>query len=183
LSKPQLPQAYVLLKPKKQFLSGRPIIAHTKSILSRMFSCLSILLLYILQVTWPHHFGELRTPVNWKTLHEFLASCPDDSELLLFNQDLVGFFTSLPIPRIEHAVSCLLNDYCIHTSQVFDAAVISVDVKSHHKFFRLFRGMVKPLQSLGKRPIRLAHVLPLVSMSFQLTAFQALGAGPRHCYW
>ena len=174
-SNPILPSAYVLLKPKKNFTSGRPIIAHTKSILSRNFACLSILLLNLLQVTWPDHFGELRTPVIWKKLHSFLDSCSTVDELVMCNQDLVGFFTSMPIPRIELAVSTLMRDYCVKTNQLFESCTISVDVKSPHKLFRMFRGTVKPLQSLGKRPVHLSHVLHLVNMSFQLTAFQAMG--------
>jgi len=174
-SRPTLPFAYVLLKEKKQFLTGRPIVGHTCSILSRMFSCLSILLLDILKVVWPLQFGELRTPIIWKRILQFFTQSEDVDELIMHNQDLAGFFTSLPKERILLALHHLLLDYCNFTGRHIDKNVISVDVKTNHKFFRLFRGTVKPLQSLGKRPIHLAQISHIVELSFQLTAFEALG--------
>lgn len=116
----------------------------------------------------------MKTRILWKKLHSFFAQVPVDTTLLLYNQDLVGFFTSLPIPRITSTVAALLQEYCDAHSLVLNHAEMTIDVKSPSKHFRLFRGFVKSLQTLGKRALALKHVSNIVDLSFQLNAFTTL---------
>jgi len=169
-----LPNAYVLLKAKKFFATGRPIISHTNSSLSKLNSTLAILLMDLVSVTWPEQFGELKTPRLWKYIHTYFSSMSPCQHLVMYNQDLTGFFTSIPLDRIFIAVEALIREYAHQTSSDPHQCTISVDVKTKQKHFRLFRGMVTALQSLGKRPVQLKDVPHLIQVSLKLDCFTAL---------
>ena len=82
-----LPIAYLLLKQKKDFKGARPIISYFHFLYAKLFRATAIALEVIMRATCPRSFGQL----------------PDDAHPSVFNQDLVGFFKSIPVYRIKSA--------------------------------------------------------------------------------
>ena len=58
---------------------------------------------------FPHSFGNATMPQMFLELHKFLRCTPHEHDLLQSNQNLVGFFTSIPADRIEAAVHWMIN--------------------------------------------------------------------------
>ena len=176
-SKWSIPYGYAFLKRKKQFKKVRTIIAYQNCIMAPMLKALSYILFFILQSTWPESEGLESMPVTFKRLHQFFQ---DSTERLLVenNDDLVGFFNSVPQSRILQAVEQLLSDFlakfCQHTPKngvcftVFLGQVPSEQA-------RVFQGFTKRSNQVNARVVYLIHIIPLVQMSFDLGIFQALG--------
>ena len=87
----QLPSGYILAKRKKDFQSGRPIISFVDSPFRPMLDILARLIFQLIPVACPNHFAS----GDVYTLLPILKSAAVDADLILINQDLAGFFTSI----------------------------------------------------------------------------------------
>ena len=172
-----IPYGYAFLKRKKQFQKVRTIIAYQNSIMAPMLKALSYVLGLILKSTWPESEGLESMPVTFKRLHQFFQ---DSAERLLIecNDDLVGFFNSVPQSRIIQAAEVLLSDFMdkfgTHTARHKVCFTVFLgQVPSEHS--RVFQGFTKRSKQINARVIYLCHITPLIQMSFDLGVFQALG--------
>jgi len=95
----QLPSGYILAKRKKDFRSGRPIISFVDSPFRPMLNILARLIFQLIPVACPNHFAS----GDVYTLLPILKSAPVDAGLILVNQDLAGFFTSIDQDRFVGA--------------------------------------------------------------------------------
>ena len=95
----QLPTGYILAKRKKDFRSGRPIISFVESPFRPMLNILARLIFQLIPVACPDHFAT----GDVYTLLSILKSAPVDADLILVNQDLAGFFTSIDQDRFVGA--------------------------------------------------------------------------------
>ena len=91
----QLPAGYILAKRKKDFRSGRPIISFVESTFRPMLNILARLIFQLIPVACPNHFAT----GDVYTLLSILKSAPVHADLILVNQDLAGFFTSIDQDR------------------------------------------------------------------------------------
>ena len=175
-----LAYGYVFLKKKKDFTTARTIISYATSIFGKLLKAAAIILYDILAVTWPETMGLDSSPVIWKKLHQFLEDTADIPDLVILNDDLVGFFNSIPQSTICEAVQALINDYLSkHPSSIpFHQITLSVNLNSLSSKFRVFRGKIAPLSKLNTKPIWLCHLLTIIQMSFNAGIFTALG-----CCW
>ena len=94
----QLPSGYILAKRKKDFRSGRPIISFVDSPFRPMLK----LIFQLIPTACPNHFAT----GDVYTLLSILRSAPVDADLILVNQDLAGFFTSIDQDRFLRSCSC-----------------------------------------------------------------------------
>ncbi|OLP78312.1 hypothetical protein AK812_SmicGene41517 [Symbiodinium microadriaticum] len=106
-----LPIAYLLLKQKKDFKGARPSVSYIHFLYAKLFRATAIALDVIMRATCPRSFGLHTLPSILQQLTEFLQMPPDDAHPVVFNQDLVGFFTSIPVFRILNAVRWAVNEY------------------------------------------------------------------------
>ena len=106
-----VPSAYILLKQKKSFLAARPIISYRGFIFAKLFRATAIVLDLLQRDCFPGTFGLATLPEMMFALQRFLSALPDDADLLVVNQDLVGFFTSIPVERILQAVRWMVNSF------------------------------------------------------------------------
>ena len=92
-----LPNAYVLPKRKKQFLSGRPIVSFFAAPFRPMLNCIAKLLYQIMPAAFPHNLAK----GDVFELIQLLKQGDFDSQPTpqLHNQDLAGFFTSIDTDR------------------------------------------------------------------------------------
>ena len=104
-----IPILYVLLKKKKQFAVARPIIFYSNFIFGRLFRAASTVLNMLFPAVYPGSFGLQTLPEFFQELHAFLCGARIDIHLQQHNQDLVLFFTSLPIEQVMDSVHHLLH--------------------------------------------------------------------------
>ena len=100
----QLPSGYILAKRKKEFRSGRPIISFVESPFRPMLNILARLIFQLIPAACPNFAtGDVYT------LLSILRSAPVDADLILVNQDLAGFFTSIDQDRFVRSWFMLLD--------------------------------------------------------------------------
>ena len=87
----QLPPGYILAKRKKALQSGRPIISFVDSPFRPMLNILVRMIFQRIPVACPNHFAS----GDVYAFLDILRSAPVDANLVLINQDLAGFFTSI----------------------------------------------------------------------------------------
>ena len=117
----QLPSAYILAKRKKNFRSGRPIISFVESPFRPVLNILARLIFQLIPVACPNHFAT----GDVYTLLSILKSAPVDADLVLVNQDLAGFFTSIDQDRFVGSWFMLL-DFLRPNMNVSDNEAFSV---------------------------------------------------------
>ena len=101
----QLPAGYILAKRKKEFRSGRPIISFVDSPFRPMLNILARLIFQLIPVACPNHCAS----GDVYTLLSIFKSAPVDADLILVNQGLAGFFTSIDQDRFIGAWFMLLH--------------------------------------------------------------------------
>ena len=132
--------SYLLLKKKKQFLVARPIISYRSFAFARLFRAASMVINIMVPIVYPGSFGFQALPDIFKGLHAFLRDASEDLNLQQYNQDLVGFFTSLPVSQILEAVDHLIDQYA--NKQVLPQEQIKFTVQLHaaEPKLRVFQG-------------------------------------------
>ena len=79
---------------------------------------------------------------------------------MVFNQDLVGFFTSIPVVRILNAVKWAVNEYSMLQKTDIDDITFSVNLREQDTKLRVWRG--RPRQA-AKRTV-LIHLSDIVDI-------------------
>jgi hypothetical protein len=103
----QLPPGYILAKRKKALQSGRPIISFVDSPFRSMLNILVRMIFQRIPVACPNHFAS----GDVYAFLDILRSAPVDANLVLINQDLAGFFTSIGQERFLGARRIMLLDF------------------------------------------------------------------------
>ena len=104
-----LPVGFVLLKRKKMFRKGRNIVSYLHAPLRRLLAGAAYAMRLMLCTLW--RGLDLSIPEIWRQIHRFLQDIPSSVALLRFNDDLVGFFNSVPRQMIVFALQMLVRDY------------------------------------------------------------------------
>ena len=104
-----LPVGFVLLKRKKMFRKGRTIVSYLHAPLRKMLAGAAYAIQLMLRTSWQGL--DLSIPEIWRQLHQFLHETPSSVRLCEFNDDLVGFFNSVPREMIVSALQMLIQDY------------------------------------------------------------------------
>ena len=131
----QLPTGYILAKRKKEFRSGRPhIISFVDSPFRPMLNILARMIFQLISVACPNHFAS----GDVYTLLSILKSAPVDADLILVNQDLAGFFTSIDQDRFIGARFMLLDFLRPHIECVRQRSILGLSRKDqqsrgHHQ--------------------------------------------------
>ncbi|CAE7296429.1 unnamed protein product [Symbiodinium natans] len=122
----------------------QPIISYKYFLYARLFKATAIVIDLLVRDVCPDSFGLDTLPVMLQKLSAFLHQAPEDFEALSFNQDLVGFFTSIPVDRILQSIDAIISRYCYrHALQLADV-VFSVLLKEKDVNLRIWRGAEDP---------------------------------------
>ena len=119
---------------------------------------------------WPQSMGQLAVPQIWSRIHTFFHDTPTDFELANINDDLVGFFNSVPQDRLLDAINSLIQEWKSKHGEV----ALSVDMSQ--------RGNPLQLSYVGKfhkaprktKVIQPHDILTIVQSSLQSHIFQAM---------
>ena len=121
-----IPYGVVHLKEKKHWQKGRTIISYFQSLSGNLLRITSRALDIILQHLYPQHPGQMSIPQLWHHFHSYLTQTPPDISLHATNDDLVGFFNSVPQHRLIDAVHSLVH----HWQQQHSTHTLTVDVQA-----------------------------------------------------
>ena len=119
---------------------------------------------------WPQSMGQLAVPQIWSRIHKFFHATPTDFVLANINDDLVGFFNSVPQDRLLDAINSLIQEWKSKHGEV----TLSVDMSQ--------RGNPLQLSYVGKfhkaprktKVIQPHDILTIVQSSLQSHIFQAM---------
>ena len=158
-----LPTARVLPKPSKAFLAARPIIGYTKCWHVKASKFLAVALYTLMQIAFPAGttwnvnsvWTGLRTA--WKHIHDMSVT---EEPWTMVQQDLIGFFNSVPRTRICSSLQMMLLRLEQHAGIPVSAQAYQVDMKAGTRGLRMFQGRHRYRQSITKT-LQLRHVIPL----------------------
>ena len=148
-----LPTARILPKGSKHFAKARRIIAYTRCWHAKASSFLATALYSIMQVLFPPgttlNINSVTAGLRqaWKYMQQF-----EQDEPVMIQQDLIGFFNSVPHSRICAALQLVLYQLQEHFGQDLDSLTFQVDHKAGTKDLRIFKDsrshddFVAPLQ-------------------------------------
>ena len=134
-----LPYAYILPKPSKDFEKARPIISYMLSWNAKLGQLVGTLVYELCRSI----FGDMqldRTVQDIiKDIQKIFDDIPDHIELDLQQQDLSGFFNSVPHSRMIEAVTYAVNHYIAHKGVTPDSK-LSTSLATEDRTQRIFRG-------------------------------------------
>ena len=170
--------AYILAKHKKDFTTARSIVAYHATIAAPILATTSWLLIDISKQVFSKAFGDRTVYQIWKQIHSAMDA---PFQFQSHNDDLVGFFTSLPQQRILDDIQDMIQRYCRSNHLDITTAVMSVPSRTHKYHQPSIQGKV----SFADQPmvkIQLQHVLDIVKMSFDLGIFHVAGLSFRQTH-
>ena len=126
-----LPHAYILPKSKKEWAGGRPIISYYTTCFGLLFKVIGQVVLSVMTVTYPRVLGLATVQGIYADIKVFLKT-HDVSMCLLYNDDLKGFFTSVPHDHILEAATHMISLHLQAQPSLvaYLDIVISVDLKA-----------------------------------------------------
>ena len=167
-----LPKAYLFLKRKKLWKKARPIIAYNDTILGNLLSPLGVLIQQLIDSNYPSSFSHLNPKDILAKLHQFMryhssiASCTND--------DLVGFFTSVPHDRILNAAKHMLARHLATNNLNAEEATFTVQMQEQQKTLRVFNGKYRT-PSNKRYTFQAAHFVELCQTALQCSHFVYAG--------
>ena len=174
-----LPQAFVFLKEKRNFKKARSIISYKRSALAKLLCLASLVLSEIAQVCFPSSFGQMSLHQIWPSLHAYLASLETapQCDMVTVNDDLVGFFNSLPTDRLLRVVEFCQNEFFAKqpsSGRSRDGFCFSVRFAQKSSNGRVFRGKPRKFRSEHVKVMHAEDITPVVELSFRFAIFSVL---------
>ena len=132
----------------------------------------------MLQQMWPQIMGQLVTLAIWARLHRYLDDVPTGTNLTFVNDDLVGFFNSVPQERLLDAVNQLvdawIDEHLFHFSDP-ESVSVTVDISAKGDPTQsTFSGSYRKAAYNFKK-IYVRDIFPVVRSSLSSHIFSALG--------
>ena len=173
--KAQMPSSYIFPKRKKNWTTGRPLITFYRTQLSTLWKALGKLLYDITSKAYPHSWHNATLPAMFKQLRKFMLHNQHSFwDYVFINDDLKGFFTSVPHDRIVDSCYHMLDRYIQFSGSNPNTLEFSVNYKLPAKKNRTIQGRV--VQSKCVKTIRFADIIPLIKVCLSSSAFQCLSA-------
>ena len=139
----RLPSAYILPKHSRDWNKARPIVSYTQTVSAPLSQTVASAIYCLLQVVFP----ELTSLPDvlpllrhiWRLLQSFDTT--DDLVLVLYQQDIAGFFNFITHPRVISTVEFLITRYAsLQGLDLRDDPILSVE-----RLQRIFRGRLRLL--------------------------------------
>ena len=173
-----LPLAYLLFKRKKQYRAARPIISYSRFIYAKLFRVTAIVLDLLIPAVCPQSFGLQTFPQILQALRSFLHDLPEDFDPATHNQDLVGFFTSIPVSRILSSVQEVIHRYCDQQRVDLKTTQFSVVLHENDVKLRIWGG--RPRKGAKRAySVFLQDVLSICQLSCECNAVTVMGKSFR----
>ena len=145
------------LKRKKLFQKGRTLISYFRSYYGILMQATAQTIDSMCVQLWPQSFGQLSVPNIWRCMHNHFSATDPSVHFGATNDDLIGFFNSVPQHRLLDAVRSLI---CAWRQKHGDVA-LSVDMS--------LRGPAVHTTHVGhfsrRSPIRFAPLIHRTSLT------------------
>ena len=175
-----LPWSYILPKHKKAWKAGRPIISFCCHPARKFLMGLAKVVDFLVLETCPHCKTYNDALAIWKDVHRHLGAVSETEtvceEQCLFNQDLAGFFISIPQERFGVALRFMLcRLYNVAFFSDLPTALadkrVTVRLDKEEKMRKVFKG--KLYRAGGKDVcVPMALMLEAVDCSFKFNMFR-----------
>ena len=167
-----LPTARILPKGSNHFAKARPIIAYAKCWHTKASSFLATALYSIMQVLFPAgttlNINSVTAGLRqaWRYMQQFEQDDP-----VMIQQDLIGFFNSVPHSRICTALQLVLYQLQEHFGQDLDSLTFQVDHKAGTRDLRIFKGH-RRFRGSTTKVLHIRHVMELTEFLLQSAYFK-----------
>ena len=133
----------------------------------------------VCQVAFPNNFGRLRLHDLWRSLHGFFdrLSHVEAQDYETVNDDLVGFFNSIPVDRLKQACELALDRFFENKQsggKCRSEFWFTVDEKLPRAHGRVLRGKPMKNRSSTCRKIFQGDLLKIIVLSFSFASFCVL---------
>ena len=133
------PCAYILPKPSKHFEAARPIIAYTNSWNNRLGEVIGGVVLQLIRSLFRETSLDKDVVQIMRAIHYVFDDLPSHLPINMDQQDLSGFFNSVPHSRMVDSVWYALHVYC-HKYNVSLDSTITFQLQDRESAQRIFRG-------------------------------------------
>ena len=130
-----LPYAYILPKPSKMFEKARPIISYMLSRNPKLGQLVGTLVYELCRSIFDGLQLDRTVQDIITAIQKTFADIPEDVELDLQQQDLSGFFNSVPHSRMIEAVTYAVNHYIAHKGVAPNSKLSTWRLKIVHSAF------------------------------------------------
>eukprot|EP00438_Fugacium_kawagutii_P022528 Skav234760 [mRNA] locus=scaffold4095:94:1527:- [translate_table: standard] len=169
-----VPYAFIFPKRKKQFQKGRTLISYFQSFPGLLLKCTGRAIDSMILQTYQHQAGQQSLPKIWQSLHAYFDSLPDDVNLCIVNDDLVGFFNSVPQARLMDSVRAIVAMWqTIHADKSITVDTSSTGNALHTTFNGRFKRAAYRFKAIATRDIE-----EIVQAGLTTHIFSAVGT-----YW
>ena len=150
----RLPGAYILPKPSKGYAKARPIITYAgswSSNLGRMIAaCMLIMMVSVFGASSSSSVQNIL-----RTVWMCMKRTPVDQEVIGRQQDLIGFFNTVPHTRIVQDVEYLIHRYC-----AVQRVTMQVHQNHRERLQRIFQGKYRA-KTRQYRQVCIRDLVPL----------------------
>ena len=170
-------KCYIFLKRKKLWTNARPIITDSGTIFETLWSTLATLLTVIVEDAYPESLHYRDVFGTFRDLKQFIQKHHPylrQQQYTMKNDDLSGFFTSVPQERIIKALEHTLYRYMEtrkHTN--YHSFTFTVAERKSSIDGRVIRG--RTTMQTQHRIFRLKDILPMVAFALETNAFECMG--------
>ena len=119
---------------------------------------------------WPQEAGQLSVPEIWKHIHQQFSQTDHDVQFAAINDDLVGFFNSVPQSRLLDAIQQLTTEWVNQHGETQVSVNMALKGPVVHTSFV---GQCKKT-SPNIKPVRVQDILTIVQASLSTHAFKAI---------
>ena len=173
--KAKLPDSYIFPKRKKQWTTARPLITFYRTQYSTLWKALGKLLYDLTGKAYPHSWHNSTLPQTFKQLRKFLEKNKNEMwQYVLINDDLKGFFTSVPHDRIVESCIHMLDRYIQFSGSNPHHLTLSVNFNLPAKKPRTIQGKI--VQNRFTKSFRFNDLVPLIKICLNSSAFKCLNA-------
>ena len=151
------------------FRKGRIIVSYLHAPFRKLLAGAAYAIQLIFRTVW--HGLDLSIPEIWRQVQQFLPDMPSSVTLLEFNDDLVGFFNSVPREMIVSELQRLIQDYYQQDTGV---KIFTIDLrKSTASAQRALPHRPRGGRSRSLRTLEVQHLVSIVQLSFRTGVFVA----------
>ena len=159
----RLPSAYILPKHSRDWSKARPIVSYTQTVCAPLSQTVASAIYCLLQVVFPELTALSDVLPLLRHIWRILQHYDPTDDLVLFQQDIAGFFNFVTHPRMISTVEFLITRYAaLQGLDLRDDPILSVAQHQQERLQRIFRGRWRKT-SRSYHPIHLRDLPALVS--------------------
>ena len=137
----RLPSAYILPKHSRDWSKARPIVSYTQTACAPLSQTVASAIFCLLQIVFPELTALSDVLPLLRRIWKILQQHDPTDDLILFQQDIAGFFNFVTHPRMVSTVEFLVSRYAsLQGLDLQDDPILSLAQHQQERLQRVFRG-------------------------------------------